>query len=72
MYAMVGAVRRLGVDMTQKEIRVQKTHLRFLCIHDKPLGRTSNFAVIHPGMPMDTQPLPPLHGAQLAGMSTMD
>ncbi|RFP96343.1 hypothetical protein D0O09_30670 [Pseudomonas putida] len=62
------------MDLTQKEIRAQKGRrgdVRALCIHDKRLGRASNVAEIYPGMPMEPQSLPPLHDAQLTGMSTM-
>lgn len=74
MYVLVVPMRRLGVDLTQKEIRAQQGHrgdVRVMCIHDKRLGRASNLAEVHPGMPMEPQPLPPLHDAQLTGMSTM-
>lgn len=73
MRMLVTPMRIRGIDLSPEDRRryqPAKGDVRVMCVQDTRMGRATNLAEIHPPMPMDPEPLPPLYDVKLSGMST--
>lgn len=73
MRMLVTPMRVRGVDLSPEERRryqAMKGDVRVICAQDDRMGRATNLAEIHPDMPMQPKPLPPLYDAKLSVMPT--
>ncbi len=71
MRILVTPMRVRGVDLSPEERRqYQAVKGDVMYVQDDRMGRATNLAEIHPDMPMQLKPLPPLYDAKLSCMST--
>lgn len=72
MHMLVTPMRCKGVPLTPQERRRYPAitgDVRVTTTHSEELGRSSNIAILHKGMPREPSPLPHLLDAALSGMA---